>query len=272
MTDEQPDAAGDPGRRPFRPPGGGRREPEEISRPDLPDEEEPRLPQGVMSEIRDATAGGAGDVALALSLGAAAIDEERPDIAREYLPWARQEAPRSASIREALGIALYLDGEYRDALAELRAYRRLSGRQDQNHVIADCLRALERPVAEVADDVDAMLEDEDVPADRRLEGILVLAGRIADGGDLSGARAVLRRADDVVHELDRSGISGGDSDRSGSGDSGLPDALLRLWYVEGDLAQRDGDRDTARRYFRELVESGEDAFDARQRLEALTDG
>lgn len=272
MTDQEPDTADGRGRRPFRPPGGGRRDREEVGRPDLPDDEEPRLPGGVMAEIRDATADSAGDVALALSLGAAAIDEQRPDIAREYLPWARQEAPRSASVREALGVALYLEEEYRDALAELRAYRRLSGRQDQNHVIADCLRALERPVAEVADDVDAMLEDEDVPADRRLEGILVLAGRIADGGDLSGARAVLRRADDVVHELDRGGIPPGDPDRSGSGDSGLPDALLRLWYVEGDLAQRDGDRDTARRYFRELVESGEEAFDARERLQSLSDG
>lgn len=254
MSDEVQDPPEtDPPRQPFRPRGGT---PREVPRPDLPEDEDPDLPRGVMSEIRSAVDGGAREVALALSTGATAIDEERPDVARRYLAWARQQAPRSGAIREALGVALYHDGAYRDALSELRAYRRLSGRLDQNHVIADCLRALGRPVSEVAEDVEAMLEDDDVPAERRIEGVLVLAGRIADDGDLEGGRAVLRRADDLVHELDRSGDE-------------LPEALVRLWYVEGDLAQRDHDPETARRWFRQVIDAEQESYDARERLESL---
>ncbi len=50
-------------------------------------------------------------------------------------------APRSGAVREVLGLALYRAGRFADALGELQAYRRITGRIDHNHLIADCYRA-----------------------------------------------------------------------------------------------------------------------------------
>src|SRR2546426_8520409 len=46
-------------------------------------------------------------------------------------------ASRSASVREILGIALYRQERWREALAELKAYKRITDRVDHNHLIAD---------------------------------------------------------------------------------------------------------------------------------------
>ena len=54
-------------------------------------------------------------------------------------------ASRSGAVREVLGIALYRTERFRDALRELQAYRRMTGRADQNHLIADSYRALGSP-------------------------------------------------------------------------------------------------------------------------------
>src|SRR5882762_4389402 len=45
---------------------------------------------------------------------------------------AKRLAPRSAAIREVLGLALYGQGRWPEALTQLKAYRRISGRVDQN--------------------------------------------------------------------------------------------------------------------------------------------
>ena len=54
-------------------------------------------------------------------------------------------ALRSATVREFLGLALYRMGRWKEAAAELSAFKRLTGSQEQNPVIADCYRALGRP-------------------------------------------------------------------------------------------------------------------------------
>lgn len=251
MSDDGP-APERPGR-PFRP--SGRDEPA-VERPELPDDEHPDLPKGVMAEIRQSAPDDAREVGLALAISAEAIEADRVEVALEYLPWARSRAPRASAIREALGVARYLSEEFGEALSELRAYRRLSGRADQNHVIADCLRALEHPAHEVADEIERMLADEDTPAERRMEGVIVWGSTLADAGDLDGGRSVLRRADDLVHDLPRSGDE-------------VPEGLVRLWYVEGDLADRAGEADTARRYFQRVVDVDADGYDAEERLRAL---
>ncbi len=243
--------------RPIRPSRGGDGGGREIPRPELPEDEEPQLPKGITAQIRSAAGKDeTDDVALALSLGSAALEEGRPDVALDYLPWARSRAGRAPAVREALGVARYLDGDFDAALSELRAYRRMSGRADQNHLIADCLRAQGRDIDEVAGDIEAMLADAAVAAGRRLEGVIVWAGAVADDGDVDGARRIMRRADDVVHDLDTSGED-------------IPDALLRVWYVEGDLADRAGEDDVARRYFRRVVDEAGEVFDAAERLRAL---
>lgn len=221
-------------------------------RPPLPDDEEPQLPKGVRREIERALGKGrrGRDVALALSVAAAAIDEERPDVATEVLAWAKHQAPRIAAIREAYGVALYLREEYAPALSELQAYRRLSGSSDQNHLVADCLRALGRDVDRVGEVARELMEDARAPADRRAEASIVWAAALADAGELSSARAVLRRQLAVPRD--------GDEQHD-----------LRVRWLAAELAERDGDRAEARRQLVAVSSADPEDLEVAERLEQL---
>ncbi len=72
------------------------------------------------------------------------IDTE-PKTAYEHTLAARARASRLAVVREAVGEAAYAAGEYAEALAELRAAKRMNGVQDYVAMMADCERALGRP-------------------------------------------------------------------------------------------------------------------------------
>jgi len=72
------------------------------------------------------------------------IDTE-PRVAYEHTLAARARASRLAVVREAVGEAAYAAGEYAEALAELRAAKRMNGVQDYVAMMADCERALGRP-------------------------------------------------------------------------------------------------------------------------------
>lgn len=220
-------------------------------RPALPDEE-PMLPRAVRKEVDRVLGPGprARDVALCLSIASQALDEERPDVALEVLAWARHQGPRLAVLRETYGIALYQEERWADALSELQAYRRLTGRNDQNHVIADCLRALDRGTEQVADAAEPLVNDAQAPEDRRAEGAIVWAAALADGGDLGAGRAVLRRF------LERPRSSDAEHD-------------LRVRYVAADLAERAGDRDEARRQLELIAAVADDFLDVADRLEEL---
>lgn len=221
-------------------------------KPDLPVGVEPHLPGNVRRELRQHVRGRelGDEVGLCIQLAGEAIDDDAPQEAVPYLEWAKQVAPRAPVIREALGIARYLSGDFKAALNELRAYRRLSGSADQDHVVADCLRANGHPATEVGEVAQAMLTS-DAPADRRLEAILVWAGAVADAGDVAAARAVLRRADRQL--VDAAG----------------EEARERLTYVAGDLAERAGEPDVARRAFARLAELEDDPYGAAERIAGL---
>ena len=239
---------------PFRPPRPAKRTtPQDIAKPSFPDDAQVDLPRRVRTELRQAVkrAETAEELMLALSLGAEAIDDDEPEAALPYLIWAKSVAQRSVSIREALGVAHYLAGDFKLALSELRAYRRMSASPDQNHLIADCLRAMGQPVSDVAEAIGEMLEASNVDADRRIEGLLVWAGALADAGDLDAARAVLRRATRPM--LDDAGL----------------EARQRFQYVVGDLAWRSGDRSAARAAWTPLAELDDDPYDLEARLAEL---
>ncbi|MFP4235374.1 MAG: hypothetical protein ACLFUG_10630 [Nitriliruptoraceae bacterium] len=223
---------------------------EAPKRPNLPDEQ-PHLPRSVRKEIDRVLGPGrrAQDVALCLSIASQALDEDRPDVALEVLAWAKHEAPRLAVIREAYGIALYQVERWHEALSELQAYRRLTGRTDQNHVIADCLRALGRGVTQVADAAEPLVEDHQAPEDRRAEAAIVWAAALADAGELASGRAVLRRF------LERPRSSDAEHD-------------LRVRYLAADLAERAGDRDESWRQLDLIAAVSEGFLDVRERLEA----
>jgi hypothetical protein len=194
-------------------------------RPDLPWDDEPVLPRGIRKEIDGVLGPGprSRDVALALSVGAAAIDEGLVEPAVEALAWAKHSAPRAPSIREAYGVALYLAERYGEALTELQAYRRMTGRNDQNHLIADSLRALDRGLDRVAAVARELAEDDQAPSDRRAEATLVWAGATADAGEVRTARVLVRRA-----------LEGAASDEAA-------EHVLRLRLLAAELAGRDGD-------------------------------
>ena len=69
---------------------------------------------------------------------------EDPERSHEYAQAARRLAARVGVVREASGIAAYRTGRWAEALSELRAARRLTGRDDYLPVMADCERALGR--------------------------------------------------------------------------------------------------------------------------------
>ncbi|MTV27578.1 hypothetical protein FTX61_19480 [Nitriliruptoraceae bacterium ZYF776] len=238
-------------RRSDAPPRRPRKSDPAPQRPDLPDEE-PNLPKGVRREIERAlgTTRRSRDVQLALSIGAEAIETDHLDVALEVLAWAKHEAPRVATVRESFGIARYLAEDFAGALTELQAYARLTGRVDQHHLIADCHRALGRDIERVEETATALLEEPRAPEDRRAEAAIVLAGAYADAGRVPEARAVLRdllrarRDEDQEHHL-------------------------RARSLAADLAVRAGDPDAARRELASIAAVDPEAFDARERLDAL---
>ena len=61
-----------------------------------------------------------------------------------YAQAAKRLAARVGVVREACGIAAYRTSRWAEALSELRAARRLSGRDDYLPIMADCERALGR--------------------------------------------------------------------------------------------------------------------------------
>lgn len=113
--------------------------------PDVPVEVTGReLDRDVRDELRTLSAENADRVARHLVMVGRLIDED-PLAAYEHAKAAQRTAARVASVRETCGLAAYAAGRYAEALAELRAARRMSGSQAQLPVMADCERGLGRP-------------------------------------------------------------------------------------------------------------------------------
>jgi tetratricopeptide (TPR) repeat protein len=199
---------------------------------------------------RTARAAEVEDIVTAVAVAGQAVEEGELDRAIELLTWARSRAPRSTPIREGLGIAHYLAGQFDEAQRELQAYRRMSGRADQNHLLADSARALGRTekVVELMDEMAEAFRAKQLSVDRLVEGIIVQAGIRADDGDLAGALATLERAPLP---------------------DGLGEAHGRLWYAAGDVAQRMGDHATAREYFEAVQTVDEEFMDVQDRLDGV---
>jgi tetratricopeptide (TPR) repeat protein len=71
--------------------------------------------------------------------------ETDPETAYQHTLAARSRAARLAVVREATGEAAYAAGHYAEALAELRAAKRMNGATDYLPMMADCHRALGQP-------------------------------------------------------------------------------------------------------------------------------
>jgi tetratricopeptide (TPR) repeat protein len=76
---------------------------------------------------------------------AGVLIETDPETAYQHTLAARARASRLAVVREATGEAAYAAGHYAEALAELRAAKRMNGATDYLPMMADCQRALGHP-------------------------------------------------------------------------------------------------------------------------------
>ncbi len=217
-------------------------------------------PIDVSKKIRKAVEKTASDIDHAkrvlqhLTLALSALDERDGRTAVPHLQFIKSQLPRLALVREALGVALYLDEDYKAAISELATYRRLSGGVEHNHLAADSLRAVghgEEKIPALVRDMED--EDAEVPDEARFEGRIVWASWLADSGDVGAARAVLVPVlDERVEEIE--------------------EHHLRLWYVAADLAMRAGDLEAGRTWFGRIVENSDGFFDAEQRYAALAEG
>lgn len=159
-------------------------------------------------------------------------------------------ALRSVPAREFLGLAYYRAGKWQEAARELAAFRRMSGSNEQNPVIADCYRALGKPDKAIAlcDEMDARKVD---PA-AFYEGAIVAAGTLADTG----------RVEEGVQRLRRLDLSPAEAEAH----------HIRAWYVLGDLLERQGRFTQAREWFEAVDAADPDATDAFERAARLRGG
>jgi tetratricopeptide (TPR) repeat protein len=183
-------------------------------------------------------------VARHLVTTARLIDEE-PEQALAHALAARRLASRIGVVREAAGLAAYHAGEWQTAIAELRTYHRMSGRQAHLAVIADCERALGRP--ERAVDLYRNADLESLDRGDAVELLIVAAGARADLGQRDAAVTMLQ-----VREL--------------TAVEGEP-WVARLRYAYADALLDAGRREEAREWFSRAAQADEEsATDAAERL------
>ena len=119
------------------------------------------------------------------------VDED-PETAYQHTLAARARAPRLAVVREATGEAAYAAGHYAEALAELRAAKRMNGATAYLPIMADCHRALGRP-----EDALKLAKSPSVvnfAPEAKAEMTLVEAGARRDLGQLDAALRTLELA------------------------------------------------------------------------------
>lgn len=148
------------------------------------------LDRDVRRALRGLGEGNAEATARHLVMAGQLLDED-PEAAYTHAKAAFSRAARVDVVREAVGIAAYRTGRFAESLRELRALRRMSGRQDLRHLEADCLRGLQRP-----DDALEVIKDTDTSGldlDTRLELILIASGAHAERGASEAGLALLDR-------------------------------------------------------------------------------
>ncbi len=181
--------------------------------------------------------------------GLGAFQRERYRDAARMLRTVVDAVPAAPSPHELLGLSRYHCGQWRAARGSLETFAELTGSVDQHPVLMDCERALgrRRRVKERFEELRQASPEPEVLS----EGRLVLAGTLADAGDLAGAIELLTAAGAgraVRHPAPRH---------------------LRQWYVLADLAERSGDVARARELFARVAAADPDAYDVVERLSQL---
>lgn len=245
--------------------GSGRNEGQRRSGPSRPNfrEErtakrmkEPSLPQDITSrdldpsilqDLRSLSKDNAEQVGRHMVM-AATLMQDDPQLALQHARAAKERAGRVAVVRETCGIAAYHAGEWKEALAELRAARRMSGGPGLMAVMADCERGLGHP--EKAIEIARSEELSRLDAASMLELAIVVAGARQDMGQFDAAVAELERQD---LNPSRHGVS-----------------ASRLFYAYADALAAAGRTAEARQWFEHAADADEDELlDAADRLHEL---
>lgn len=157
--------------------------------PELPpDVEAKQLDPVVRRELSTLDRATADAVARHLVAAGSLIDDD-PEEALQHARAARARSGRIAAVREAVGIAAYRCGDWAQALAELRAARRMGSKSALLPLIADCERGLGRP--ERAIELARGPEAAQLTGDDADELRIVAAGARADLGQLEQALTLL---------------------------------------------------------------------------------
>lgn len=195
-----------------------------------------QLPKWVRDEIIRSTPKDRREPALQhLSKAMEFFADERYPAAATDLRKAKQLSPRSATVRELLGLSSYRSGNWEEGLRELRTFRRITGDLIHYPVEMDCLRALGRD----EDVIKAWdrLGDYDISATINHEARVVYASFLLDQGRARDAWPVIKPGRLVA------------SPTQGE---------LRRWYVAARVAMAAGDKDAARRLVAALDEQEPD--------------
>ncbi|WP_292989714.1 tetratricopeptide repeat protein [Mycobacterium sp.] len=157
--------------------------------PPIPKEiEAKQLAPDVRRELSTLDKANADAVARHLVAAGELLDED-PEAALNHARAARARSGRIAAVREAVGIAAYQCGDWAQAIAELRAARRMGSKSPLLPLIADCERGLGRP--ERALELARGEEAGKLTGDEADEMRIVTAGARADLGQLEQALTVL---------------------------------------------------------------------------------
>ncbi|MEV4004037.1 hypothetical protein [Actinomadura sp. NPDC049753] len=174
------------------------------------------------------------------------LAEDEPEQAYRHAKAARRLASRVGIVREAAGIAAYHAGEWAEALAELRAARRL-GAGDSSYlaVMADCERGLGRP--ERALDVIKSPEAEKLDPAERVELRIVESGVRRDMGQHDAAVVTLQIPELRDRRLRPWSMRLFYAYADALVEAGREDEASD-WFARAAAADRDGDTDAAERY------------------------
>ena len=208
------------------------------------------VPESVTADQLDAAARAElrtlpGDLAEAVArlLVAAGLAED-PELGYEYAAAARDLAARVGVVRETCGIAAYRAGKWAEALAELRAARRLTGQGSYLPLMADCERALGR--LDRALDLVTGSATQELSRETQIELRIVESGIRRDQG-FPEAGVVALQVPELTDERGRPG--------SARLFYAYADALIdagrddeaRYWFGKAAAADLDGDTDAAER-------------------------
>ncbi|MEU5880436.1 hypothetical protein [Spirillospora sp. NPDC047279] len=174
------------------------------------------------------------------------LAEEDPEAAYKHAREARRLASRVGLVREAAGLAAYRAGEWAEALAELRAARRLSTSDDSYlPVMADCERGLGRP--ERALDLVKSPEAKRLDPMGRVELRIVESGARRDLGQVEAAVVTLQ-----IPELKDRRLRPWSARLFYAYADALAEAGRKVeaseWFARAAAADRDDETDAAERY------------------------